>query len=134
MLVNRGYYCKSCEHEFDVHQKMHDPLKKKCPKCKKNKLVQDLSGGTYTGSVKQYNTLGSIAERNSKKLGTYGVQRKEQELKDSETEMLNARAKKITDAGFKVPERKKVDPIPDKVVKLVNSGNKKAIQKYIMEG
>lgn len=134
MLVNRGYFCKACEHEFDMYQAMNDPLKKKCPKCNKNKLVQDLSGGTLHGSVKQYTTLGSIAEQNSKKLGTYGVQAKEEEVKKSQEEIINIRNKKLIDAGFKLPEKRETPAIPQKVTDLVKSGNQDAIKKYIMKG
>ncbi len=32
------YECSACEHTFEVFQGINDPIQKKCPKCKKNKL------------------------------------------------------------------------------------------------
>lgn len=133
-MTKRGYFCKKCEHEFEVEQPFKEPLKKKCPQCNKNSLAQDLSGGSYRGSIRQYNTIGSIAEQNSKNLGSYGLQAKEQAVKDDNEDIIRQRNKKLTDAGFKIPEKKESVPIPDKVKKLVQSNDKRAIEKYIREG
>ncbi|QEG41909.1 FmdB family zinc ribbon protein [Roseimaritima ulvae] len=32
------YECDACGHEFELFQGINDPVKKKCPECKKNKL------------------------------------------------------------------------------------------------
>jgi putative FmdB family regulatory protein len=32
------YECDACGHEFELFQGINDPLKKKCPECKKSKL------------------------------------------------------------------------------------------------
>ena len=32
------YECDACGHEFELFQGIHDPVKKKCPKCEKPKL------------------------------------------------------------------------------------------------
>ena len=40
-----GYHCDACEHEFERFQKMSDPVIKKCPKCKKQKVRRLISGG-----------------------------------------------------------------------------------------
>lgn len=32
------YECDACGHEFELFQGINEPLKKKCPECKKNKL------------------------------------------------------------------------------------------------
>ena len=32
------YECDACEHKFELFQSMKDPVKKKCPECKKSKL------------------------------------------------------------------------------------------------
>ena len=32
------YECKSCEHTFELFQSINEPVKKKCPRCKKNSL------------------------------------------------------------------------------------------------
>jgi putative FmdB family regulatory protein len=32
------YLCDACGHKFELFQSINDPLKKKCPQCKKSKL------------------------------------------------------------------------------------------------
>jgi putative FmdB family regulatory protein len=32
------YECKSCEYTFELFQSINEPVKKKCPRCKKNSL------------------------------------------------------------------------------------------------
>ncbi len=32
------YQCDGCGHEFELFQSISEPVKKKCPECKKNKL------------------------------------------------------------------------------------------------
>lgn len=32
------YECKSCEYTFELFQSINEPIKKKCPRCKKNSL------------------------------------------------------------------------------------------------
>lgn len=32
------YVCDACEHEFELFQSITEPVKKKCPECKKPKL------------------------------------------------------------------------------------------------
>ena len=32
------YHCDACDHEFELFQSINDPLKRKCPACKKPKL------------------------------------------------------------------------------------------------
>lgn len=134
-MVTRLYYCKNCEHEFETVQPMHEELKTKCPKCKKNKLIQDLSG-SFHGAVIHYNTVGSLAEKNTKELGTYGRQAKEKEVLDKEESIKINRENKLREAGLKPVERKKIpNNLPPKNVLLhINNGNTEAIKKYIYEG
>src|SRR6266446_4811455 len=39
------YVCDACGHEFELFQSMLDPLKRKCPKCKKSKLRRLIGAG-----------------------------------------------------------------------------------------
>ena len=32
------YHCDACNHDFELFQSINDPLKRKCPECKKPKL------------------------------------------------------------------------------------------------
>lgn len=45
-MPNYSFVCESCDHKFEVFLKMsecNDPLKEKCPSCKKKKIVKDWS-------------------------------------------------------------------------------------------
>lgn len=39
------YICESCNYDWEIHQKMTDPVIKECPKCKKLKAKRLVSGG-----------------------------------------------------------------------------------------
>lgn len=39
------YRCSACGHQLEEFQYINDPPLKKCPECKKNKLVRLISGG-----------------------------------------------------------------------------------------
>lgn len=39
------YECDACGHTMELFQGINDPIKKKCPECKKNKLRRLLGGG-----------------------------------------------------------------------------------------
>ena len=39
------YECEACEHTFELFQNVGDSVKKKCPECKKMKLIRLIGGG-----------------------------------------------------------------------------------------
>src|SRR6056297_1876275 len=39
------YQCDACGHELEIFQGINDPVKKKCPNCKKNKLRRQFGTG-----------------------------------------------------------------------------------------
>ncbi len=41
------YECGDCGHKFDHMQSMSDPLLKKCPSCKKRKLIRLIGAGSH---------------------------------------------------------------------------------------
>ena len=127
----RYYECSKCDHTFSVFQSLHAKLKKRCPKCK-GKIYQDLTG--ISTSVKQYNTVGSVAERNTKELGTYGRDAKEQELQQENEKLRKKKDSILENRGIKTIKGNKTSGVTEKAVKLVESGDKKAIKRYIMTG
>ena len=62
------YLCSGCEHRFTITQSMKDSKKKKCPECGKHKLERVL-GSPHIFVRGEPQTLGHLAERNTKKLG-----------------------------------------------------------------
>lgn len=82
-MINYDYVCSSCGHELkDVLQSIKDKPKKKCPSCGKHKLERVLHGGLY-GFVEHTNTIGQLADKNTKNMGNY--QRSEIEAKVKES-------------------------------------------------
>lgn len=70
------YLCSNNDCELlweDVQQPISSPQKKKCPKCGMNTLNRIITGGLGGFVRGDATTLGQLAERNSKKMGRYGV-------------------------------------------------------------
>jgi putative FmdB family regulatory protein len=104
-MPRRYYICDNCEHTFDVTQKFEDKTLKKCPKCKKLKLYQDLTG-MYTFVVQEPKTVGQLADRNTKKMGKYELENRM--LKDGIPEQIEKREKKekVQKLAKMTPEQK----------------------------
>ena len=105
------YVCSKCDHEMkDVYQSIKDKPKKKCPECGKNGLERVIYGGCFA-FVKNVNTIGQLADKNTKEMGHY--QRSEIESKSNE--------------GNEARETKNLR-------KEINKMTPKQKQRYIMEG
>jgi hypothetical protein len=139
----RYYICEFCDHRVQKEQKPDDPKRyKKCPACKRNGLYQDLSG-VYCG-VREVKTLGQVMERNTKKLGTYGLQAKEHEEKERQKQIFEGKQEKLKKAfpKAKLPKFEDKSPIPEtpgfvkKAIESQTTEKKKAerAKKYILEG
>lgn len=118
MNINRYYICDACDHHFMISQERDEPLKKRCPACKKNKLYQDLTG-QHTMVYQEPKTLGHLAERNTERAGKY--------------ELENARNKpnKIKKSGKPTWYNPDAQNLP-KTLSDLDTVKKK--QKYIMTG
>jgi putative FmdB family regulatory protein len=141
-MPNREYICDNCEHSYEVYQPLHEELHKKCPKCKKNKLYQNLQG--ITGQIKEVKTLGQFAERQNKKLGKYGLEKRIKEEKDQADNFQRQRAAAATEkfgkkfvAACDKPESP-IKPLSKETTKKLFSGDKKEqekkIRKFIQNG
>lgn len=141
-MPNREYICDKCGHTFEIYQPLHDKLLKKCPECKANKLYQNLQG--ITGQVKEVKTLGQFAERQNKKLGTYGLEAKIKKEKEEKDNFQRQRAAAATEkfgkkfvAACDKPESP-IKPLSKETTKKLFSGDKKEqkekIRKFIQNG
>jgi len=41
------YKCSDCDHEWDVRQRMSDPLIGECPECHKENVVKQISSNEF---------------------------------------------------------------------------------------
>ena len=69
------YKCFECKEEFETFHSIKEPLKKSCPFCDLEGLEVVLDGPPVIIN-KEVKTLGQLAEKNAKNLGTYGLQEK----------------------------------------------------------
>ena len=118
-----NYECSKCEHAEEIFQKMSDEPLVKCPACKKKKFRRVITSLNF--AVKQYNTVGAIAEQNSKKLGKMGVEDKDEHRRAKSTILKR--------------QMKPIDPLYDGPLKDAKTRNKvlkskKSIKNYIYEG
>tara|TARA_R110000744_G_scaffold153269_2_gene267669 strand:+ start:1174 stop:1530 length:357 start_codon:yes stop_codon:yes gene_type:complete len=76
------YECDNCEHSFEITQSFEHKEKKKCPECGKLKLYKVISEPMII--IKNNNTIGSAAERNTKMMGRTKVQELDGKRKESQ--------------------------------------------------
>jgi putative FmdB family regulatory protein len=53
-MPNYSFNCEACDHKFELFLKMSEcenPLKEKCPKCKKKKVVRDWADQTNSIAI-----------------------------------------------------------------------------------
>lgn len=113
-MVNRYYICDSCDYIFMVPQPMHEALLKKCPRCKKHQLYQDLTN-IHTFVYQEPKTLGHQADRNTDRMSKYELETKTKKKKRKNAPWYNPEGKDLS------KELKDVD-------------TKEKAQKYIMGG
>lgn len=106
------YKCSECREEFETFHSIKEPLKKSCPFCDLEGLQVVLDGPPVIIN-KEVKTIGQLAERNAKNLGTYGLQ--EKMATDGTLERINRQEKR--------KEMNKIASLtPDKTVKYIETG------------
>lgn len=75
------YECENCGHTFEHYQSFSEKNLRKCPECKKSKLIRLIGMGCHC-HVENVTTVGQLGERNFKKLGKYGVDNLAEQNKD----------------------------------------------------
>jgi len=67
-IYEYGCSFEECGHRFEVVQGIKDPVKKKCPACKKPSLERLIF--PVMVQMKEIRTLGQLAEKNTKMAGS----------------------------------------------------------------
>lgn len=106
------YKCSECKEEFETFHSIKEPLRKDCPFCKLAGLSVVLDGPPVIIN-KEVKTIGQLAEKNAKNLGTYELQ--EKMATDGTMEKLKQREKR--------QEFKKISNLTaDKAAKYIETG------------
>lgn len=137
MNIKRYYICDACDYHFYTLQERDENLLKRCPKCRKHKLYQDLTG-QHSYVYGEPTTLGHQADRNTQNMGKYELQdRRRKEKLDT----LKQRRKPLVDKGILSPDNidKEADPWFGKLEKkkekeIIEDKTFQKAHKYIMEG
>lgn len=98
-MVTREYQCTTCQHQFDVKQRITEKPIKQCPACQQWSVESIIHGGLDIQVQQDAKTLGQLASRNTKKMGTYELQEKRENFRRSERiareELRNEAERKI---------------------------------------
>lgn len=116
-MINRYYICEKCDYHLVVQQSLHDEKRlKKCPKCKKHTLYQDLSG-QHTFIYGEPTTVEHQADRNTSRAGKYELEHKRGEPKPKKK------------GPWYNPENKDLNKELAPII-----GDKKKMRKYVKDG
>ena len=111
------YECEGCSHKlFDIKQSFDDEPLSFCPECNQPALYRVISGGAHA-FVKGSNTIGGIADKNTKENKS-----KIQEIRHKESEGKKTQPKPWYHKGATASNKE------------INSMTNKQKDKYIMEG
>jgi len=110
------YECEKCDHNFETEQTLKAKPKKRCPICKKNAL-QRLIFSPVVSIKGRINTVGQLAEANTKKLGKHAHDRLNKD------KILSGQLEHEKEISEKKAFNRKLNAMSDK-----------AKEKYIMTG
>ena len=73
------YVCSNCQHEIEnVHQSIKDKPLAKCEQCNYRTLERVIYGG-HVFVRREATTIGQLSDRNTKKMGKYEAESKQEE-------------------------------------------------------
>lgn len=79
------YECEKCKIRFEISHSIKQPPLEDCPKCKAVKSLERLISEPFMIIDKTPKTLGSIADKNTRKMGKYELEEKQHEHKERRT-------------------------------------------------
>lgn len=145
-MITRYYVCDNCSNLLVVQQELHDEHRyKRCPKCKKHKLYQDLTG-QHTFVYQEPKTIGHLANRNSERAGKYELEAelRRQKLAKEKPQLDNLKkAGIVKESAEELPSKKNwINPegvdLKKKLAPILNEPNvklkKQKIKDYIVKG
>jgi len=89
------YVCESCNHEInDIYQSFSEDALIKCPSCSQDSLRRVIYGGLGT-FVKDTKTIGQLADKNWKNMGSY----KRSEIEQTKQESIRSKESPLSSLG-----------------------------------
>lgn len=132
-MIRYDYKCEDCGYEIEYTQSIKDSAFTKCPSCMSNSLKRVITlGPVFVGQ--EAKTIGQLADRNTKSMGTYEKQSKRKAHEDSKNA---ARRKIMEEKGLEyiAPEGNRPTPIYGNVDHAkINAMTPAQKAKYILEG
>lgn len=138
-MITYEYECQDCKYVFEHQQSIKDTTRlKECPKCHKETLERLIGNGLMVID-KTPKTLGTLAEKNARKMGTYKKEKKQKEIEENS----NLARKRAVEEGMKLKGLTAVDtskikkpwykkagsPTTDKLTKLTPKQAKDYVEK-----
>lgn len=103
------FRCDKCDHNFEVNQPISQKLPEKCPKCKKKGVYQIYDAPYAMVRGADVESVGTYAERNTKKLGKNLVQEKEEIRENNLPESMKKVNKARKERPWWRPDKDKPD-------------------------
>ena len=120
-MINYDYVCKNCNHEIkDVLQSIKDEPIKKCEECGNDTLERVIYGG-IGGFVENTSTIGQLADKNTKQMGSY----KRSELEERAKESKKAASPQTVYGKHATATRQEINKMtPQQKTNYIMKGNK----------
>lgn len=124
-MPNYHYLCELCSHEFETYQSIKAESLRDCPECKTENLNRVFHA--VNAFVRSDNpTIGTLAERNTAKLGTYGREAFWEKQKTNKANAYAAARKEL-----QIPDVSRESIALNKKIQNMNDQQK---ERYIQEG
>lgn len=132
-MITYEYFCPDCEHGFETEQSIKDKPINICPECNSDAIHRVIHATTVFVDQGP-KTLGQLADRNTKKMGTYELQEKRNFQKVSEKLARKAASEEAgRKMGFK-PIEKTDNGLDASTVNKITKMSPDQVKKYIREG
>tara|TARA_R110000751_G_scaffold69943_1_gene141911 strand:- start:108 stop:455 length:348 start_codon:yes stop_codon:yes gene_type:complete len=98
------YYCKECDHRFEIFKKMDDPNPSQCPSCLvSDRIIRDYSTITTSIDSNEPKTIGDLADKNTERMVSEGTLDKKSLDHESMKRKRKKKFDKMTDVSSMTP-------------------------------
>jgi len=123
------YLCQTCTYNFEQKQSIHDDALEECPSCLCKSLERVIFAPMLISNGEP-RTLGTLAEKNRRKMGQYAIDKRVRDRKEKDKKAR----KLVLPEGASRSTLKKEKPFWRTEDKPLNLHKIKNVEKYILEG